>query len=111
MKLRDELVQVAAVAIAWIEQLDLEAMDAVYAIETGAMDIIQEDIESERRRQDARWGSGRIVHPLTMLGVLAEEVGEVAQEVGWHPDPHHDLNQAKRSLADAEYWARRVLDA
>lgn len=110
MSLREELIQVAALAVAWIEQLDLDGMDATYSNEMGHFHGIANEIQDERYRQDEEWGAGRTVHPLTVLAALAEELGEVAQEVHWHPDPHHDLNQVKRSLADAEYWARRVLD-
>lgn len=43
------------------------------------MDNILEEIKSERKRQDEKWGSDRTHHPLEWLAILGEEVGEVNQ--------------------------------
>lgn len=44
---------------------------------------IFEEIFDERQRQDAKWGpmTARTVSAVTMVAVLSEEVGEVAQDV------------------------------
>lgn len=39
------------------------------------------DVEKERKRQDAKWGISRNLHPQLWLPVLVEEIGEVAQAI------------------------------
>lgn len=38
-------------------------------------------IVEERKRQDAKWGPDRNMHPATWLTILTEETGEVAKEI------------------------------
>ncbi len=51
---------------------------------------VEQAIWDERNRQDARWGPlPRGLSPGIWLGVLMEEVGEVATEtITLHPNPH-----------------------
>jgi len=43
------------------------------------MDKIFESIRAERKRQDDKWGAERHLNSLYWLGILMEEVGEVAK--------------------------------
>jgi len=43
------------------------------------MDKIFEAIRAERKRQDEKWGADRRINSLYWLGILTEEVGEVAK--------------------------------
>ena len=72
MSLREELVQVAAVAVAWIENLD-------GAPPPISIQKVLHDIKQERYRQDIKWGSQRDLHDFAWLAILTEEVGEAAQ--------------------------------
>lgn len=75
MNLRDELVQCAAVAVATIEDLDSGNGAAMENT-----DVILQQIEYERQRQNDKWGPQH--HPMrTWLAILMEEVGEVAREL------------------------------
>lgn len=103
-RLRAELVQVAAVAVAAIEDLDGGSASMEDLAEVLA------NVAEERGRQNARWGAQH--HPPSIwLAILAEEVGEVAREVvpltergdGWAPRVLVD------PLLDAESAARWVL--
>ena len=70
--LRVELVQVAAVAVAMVEQIDYGQADL-----RGTADITI-DVEEERVRQQEKWGVQN--HPIELwLAILMEEVGEAAQ--------------------------------
>lgn len=42
------------------------------------MNAAHQDIQGERERQEAKWGQ-QDHHPVYWLGILAEELGEVAQ--------------------------------
>lgn len=103
-RLRAELVQVAAVAVAIVEDLDGGSASLEWLAEALA------NVAEERHRQNERWGSQH--HPPGVwLAVLAEEVGEVAREVvpltertdGWAPRVLVD------PLLDAESAARWIL--
>jgi hypothetical protein len=77
MSLRNELIQVAAVCVAIVEDLDWG--QANVGINLAAPDIpIFEDIHAEREAQDLKWGpqSHTVVEWIAILG---EEFGEAAQ--------------------------------
>lgn len=65
----EELVQVAAVAVCWLEALGW------------TQDNAMREIREERFRQDMKWGSQRGHGHRTWLAILTEEVGEVAREL------------------------------
>ena len=79
-ELRDELIQVAAVAIAIITDLDqgnTQFQNSDYTF-TDAHWFAMRDIESERRRQEDKWGAQH--HDIyRWLAILGEEVGEANQ--------------------------------
>ena len=81
--LRDELVQVAAVAVAMVEDLD-EGMADTNAISvwggpwTTRTDRVLAHVAAERGRQDAKWGPQHH-YPAEWFVILMEEVGEAAQ--------------------------------
>lgn len=69
---RQELIQVAAVTVAMIEDLDNGAADM-----EGLGDILVE-VAEERTRQNLKWGPQH--HDVPMwLAILMEEVGEASQ--------------------------------
>lgn len=69
---REEMVQVAAVAVAIIEAIDHGSADR-----SGTGGILEE-IDDERWRQNQKWGAQS--HPIPVwLAILMEEVGEAAQ--------------------------------
>ncbi len=89
-----ELIQVAAVAVAIVE-------DALYGeTGTGAAARILDLVAAERERQDSLWGAQH--HSAsTWLAILAEEVGEAARETP-------DLNPVRSALINAEHVARKA---
>lgn len=76
MSLREELIQVAAVAVAIVEDLD---KSVAYDLDPWNESIIS-DIINERIRQDEKWGPQHHT-PGEWLAILMEEVGEVAEEI------------------------------
>ena len=76
MSLRYELIQVAAVAVAIVEQLDTG--QAKVSGMGGHTDEIMTDITNERVFQDRKWGPQK--HPLgDWMTILGEEYGEACQ--------------------------------
>lgn len=73
--LREELIQVAAVAVAIVEDLDY-----VVAGNPLITRRVLDDVLRERVRQDGKWGP-QSHDPFTWLMILMEEVGEVAEEI------------------------------
>ena len=75
MSLRSELIQIAAVVVSQVEDIDRN----VALAGTHTNDILREVLE-ERFVQDDKWGPAH--HPdNTWLFILMEEVGEAAKEV------------------------------
>lgn len=106
MSLRDELIQVAAVALA-ILQDDRCGSTKLDAVGYDEQENLLSDIVEERQRQEEKWG---VQHhsPIQWLAILAEEVGEMASEVDY--DPHDDTQvDLVRYLQSAEDRARRLL--
>lgn len=69
----------------------------------GATAQVLEDIDDERRRQDAKWGEQN--HDLTVwLTVLAEEVGETGEALPGVADPLA-LSMGRAALAILHYRA------
>lgn len=75
MTLREELIQVAAVAVAIVEDLDFGK--AHIGGDSYHLDVVYEVID-ERHRQDAKWGPQHHDIPV-WLAILMEEVGEAAK--------------------------------
>lgn len=75
-KLRAELIQVAAVAVAIVQDLDNDTT----ALDGDAIGIVLQQVEYERERQEDKWGPQHHT-PEEWLAILAEEVGEAAREV------------------------------
>ena len=69
---REELIQVAAVAVAAIQNHDHGTSTLK------GMPIIFHEIEKERQRQLEKWGD-QDRHPFLWMTILGEEVGEVCQ--------------------------------
>ena len=78
MSYYDELIQVAAVAVAAAE-------NALYGFtdnDSGSRlrtDSVLDEVADERQRQDAQWGTGRHHPPELWLTVLGEEYGEACR--------------------------------
>ena len=110
MNLREELIQVAAVAVAWIEDIDLGVADSLAPSVNGLgfHEVrIFEEVGDERRAQDVKWGEQHH-EPTTWLAILAEEVGESAAEV--EVDITDDSAYMMKSMLMAgEQDARRYL--
>ena len=78
MTLHEELIQVAAVAVAWITNLETGTDDMLALAEKGFFeDRTWVEIMDERHRQNQKWGV-RDQESGTWLKILMEEVGEVA---------------------------------
>ena len=73
---RNELVQVAAVAVAALQ----DEITGSTRREIGAESYILSLVMAERQRQESKWGT-RTCPPKKWLRVLVEEVGEVAGEI------------------------------
>ena len=108
--LRAELIQVAAVAVAIVEQIDIGWASAGYSIEA-----ILDDIYEERMRQYNKWGPQS--HELEIwAAILLEEVGEAIAEIPYKPDNPWDKGPAARwtwkmvnDAIELEQTARQVL--
>lgn len=74
MSLRDELIQVAAVAIAIVQDLDTGSTE----MDSGYIGTVLGEVANERDRQEAKWGKQHH-HPHSWLAILGEEVGEAFQ--------------------------------
>ena len=87
MSLRDELIQVAAVAVAMIEDLDFGVTgDAM------ARDNALGEVFDERDEQEAKWGPQH--HSMMeWLSILGEEYGEACQAA----NETHDWRAMKRA--------------
>lgn len=99
-----ELIQVAAVAVAAVE-------DALFGAVGRSRDTIEYVLDlvfSERERQNRQWGIRHHRQPL-WLAILAEEVGEAAREVEITIRSERDERSVRDRLVDAERWARTVL--
>jgi len=108
MNLREELIQVAAVAVAWIEDIDLGRADSLAPHAKGGFheDNVLRQVTKERMRQDYKWG---IQHhePVTWLAILAEEVGELS--VMWDGQPPESLSSEQElGLATATHALERA---
>jgi len=83
MSLRNELLQVAAVAIAIVSDLD-KYSTAVHVIDgsaewDGDYQKIMDDLLAERLRQEEKWGTRYEVPIAEWLVILGEEYGEACQ--------------------------------
>ena len=118
-RLITELVQVAAVCVAMIEDLKYGQADSEMIVEphndswTQSIDVL-DDVGVERIRQDEKWGT-RHQTPMEWLMILAEEVGEVAEEVlscgDRTPDPVGNADDSLHALTFAGNVARMWLRA
>ena len=76
---RKELIQVAAVAVAMIQDLDHGSTEmTVYSPRDLKTDAILDEVERERHKQEGKWGPQHH-DPSVWLAILMEEVGEAAQ--------------------------------
>lgn len=114
-RLREELVQVAAVAVAWCEVL-IQGYTDDPDRDAHAMAEALEDVIDERRRQHAKWDSQDHASP-TWLMILAHEVGEAAEYVTKLELAHGDyqdlpplVRRAIASIKPAGRDARRWLE-
>jgi len=76
---RNELIQVAAVAVAALQDLDTGTTYRAGWNATHESNALRE-ITDERRRQEKKWGT-RSESPRQWLTILMEEVGEVARAI------------------------------
>lgn len=80
MSYRSELIQVAAVALATVQNLDTGSTerDTIEAVDA-EMEIV-DAVLRERASQERQWGT-RNTLPDRWLTILTEEVGEVARAI------------------------------
>jgi NTP pyrophosphatase (non-canonical NTP hydrolase) len=114
MGLREELIQVAAVAVAAVQDIDIGHTSSPRGITGWRMDTedIINDIRAERERQEDKWGPQHHT-PEEWMAILAEEVGEAAQDiyansVGEDLSSYAEFNMVN-ALFDAEMFARAFL--
>ena len=79
MSYRDELIQVAAVAIAMIQDLE-QGTTQIEIEDTDVMDSVIADVAHERFRQENKWGPQHHSKE-RWFAILGEEVGEVANTI------------------------------
>ena len=84
MSLRDELIQVAAVAVAIVTDMDkgstgIARLDSPLAEWDSNTTRILTDIIDERERQEAKWGTRYDVPVSDWLVILGEEFGEACR--------------------------------
>lgn len=102
--LREELVQVAALCVATIEDID-------YGMAQGHTKEILEDVHQERMRQEQLWGP-RHYDPLQWLLLILEEVGESAEEARpWRNSSSKAIYVLIRQLVVLGNKAKRLLDS
>ncbi len=110
MTLRDELIQVAAVACAIVEDIDYGM--AQHHLEHHGWSVII-DVRSERERQDEKWGPQHHTS-VEWLMILLEEVGEAAKAVdlglppagdgaGWSKAEEQEMEFLYSQRKDAMY--------
>lgn len=116
MSLRDELIQVAAVCCAIVEDMELGATGSDGVPYQGVANLA---IAAERQRQEAKWGPQHHA-PVEWLMILLEEVGEAFEAVDtpnvpeWPNDglPHpewrhaHDLWESVTNVRNEGQYAR-----
>ena len=81
MTLRNELIQVAAVAIATVTDLDVGSTIIVDSNGTRrhSHKTVMADVEMERFNQERKWGERRSVPIAEWLVILGEEYGEACK--------------------------------
>lgn len=109
MGLREEMIQVAAVAVAVVQDLDGGTTKIDYF---GHLTHWLDEVQRERMNQEKKWGPQHHT-PEEWMAILAEEVGEAGNEV-WRDSIGEDLSSyAEFSLAEAmfnlELFARAFL--
>lgn len=106
MTYRDELVQVAAVAMAMIEDLDTGLADR------SGLAQVMKDVTNERLRQDQKWGAQHH-DPAVWIAILMEEVGEAAEELmetEMHPGVVKLVADVVRLGARSEWLLKNLID-
>lgn len=115
MSYREELIQIAAVCVSIIEDMDYgiaEARRDVLSLNVddlptiGQAERVVYDVIQERLRQDAKWGPQSHTEG-EWLAILAEEIGEAAREVD--VGDNIGLISMKGQLVWAEHNARYYL--
>lgn len=82
MSYRSELIQVAAVALAAVQNLDSGSTELKGSTLGGFPDLSYYLVEvgNERHRQEKKWGAQNRV-PVMWMTILMEEVGEAARAI------------------------------
>ena len=80
MSYRSELIQVAAVAIAMVQDFDTDSTELNEQDNIGyeKMEQIIDDVREERYAQEAKWGAQHHSHGW-WISILGEEFGEVCR--------------------------------
>ena len=84
MSYRDELIQVAAVAVAAIQDLDQGTTALHDDVGSFLTSDVFDDVLKERRRQEHKWGPQHHSKEHWFV-ILGEEVGEVANAIFEEP--------------------------
>ena len=109
-RLRDELIQVAAVACAIIEDLEYGVADfgrQENQFHKPQGQLVVDEIVAERMAQDLTWGA-QSHSPEKWMTILMEEVGEAAEEIGF--DPHSAYSRISDWVAELGLIARAELE-
>lgn len=80
MSYRSELIQVAAVALAAAQAEDLGSTTMDDLLGRNKMFALLDEVRVEREQQEQKWGAQKHVRS-KWLAILAEEVGEAADEI------------------------------
>lgn len=109
MTLRDELIQVAAVAVAIVQDLEYGSTVIAVSDKEATLGHVLMEVRDERFAQEAKWGPQHH-SSIEWLAILAEEVGEAAKEVDWLKENGSlNFNRTKAKLLRAENHARLAL--
>jgi hypothetical protein len=104
--LRDELIQVAAVAVAIVTDLEYGSTNPYPTNDIPLIKAVAA-VREERYRQEEKWGPQHHT-PAEWLAILAEEIGEAGREV----EPRSAVgawDQMFYHLEEVEEWARVYL--
>lgn len=115
--LREELIQAAAVIVAFVEDMDYGIADFAAhdrSPRRNNASYVFKDIAAERRRQDLKWGPQ--THKLSLwMAILGEEIGEAVDELGiqewtWSLQEKSGLNAGLHLMGDAGLDLKETLD-
>lgn len=109
-KFREEMIQVAAVAVAILEDMDQGKAHHNHYWNNSTGRSILGEISAERSRQDRKWGPQHH-SPEVWMAILMEEVGEAADELTPLVHENLDVRMTVARIGSLGAAAKALLDA